>query len=177
MRGSCQFHEHANFIKKIAFPKEIVHCIVGGSSTIILCFSLGIFLAAILLTGHGVAAPVLLLPLVIILQTLFASGLGMFLGVVNVFLRDIQQVLNIIFQLWFWLTPVVYSTQQISVSYRKLFAINPFFHFVQSYRSILVDKKYPDLKTFVICFVFAVASYVIGSSFLYHYQDQISDEI
>ncbi|MFK7823691.1 MAG: ABC transporter permease [Oligoflexales bacterium] len=177
LRGSTQFHENANFIKKIAFPKEIIQSIATGSATIIFLFSMTLYFALILFSGHGFSSSILVLPILIFLQMILASGLGMILGVFNVFLRDVQQMLNIVFQLWFWLTPIVYSLKQMPAIYRNLFYLNPFYHFVRSYQLILVEKQYPELNSLIICGILALVFYTLGASILNHFQNQISDEI
>ena len=60
LRGSTQFHENANFIKKIAFPKEIIQSIATGSATIIFLFSMTIYAALILGSGHGVSSAIIM---------------------------------------------------------------------------------------------------------------------
>lgn len=177
LRGSTQFHENANFIKKIAFPKEIIQSIATGSATIVFLISMTIFISLILVSGHGFSPAIIVLPFLIILQMVLASGLGMILGVFNVFLRDVQQILNIVFQLWFWLTPIAYSVQQVPDFYRRMFYLNPFYHFVRSYQLILVEKQFPETYSFFICGSLACVSYTIGANILNHFKNQISDEI
>ena len=177
LRGSTQFHENANFIKKIAFPKEIIQSIATGSATIIFLFSMTLYFGLILFSGHGFSSAITILPILILLQMILASGLGMILGVFNVFLRDIQQILNIVFQLWFWLTPIVYSVKQVPDFYRQFFYLNPFYHYTRSYQLILVEKQFPETNSLIICGVLALVFYMFGASILNHFQNQISDEI
>ena len=177
LRGCNQFHENANFIKKIAFPKEIIQSIATGSASIIFLFTMTVYTGLILASGHGVSSAIMLLPLLFFFQMVFASGLGMIMGVFNVFLRDIQQILNIVFQLWFWLTPIVYSVKQIPDFYRQFFYLNPFYHFVNSYQLILVKKQFPETASIAICGISALVFYMIGANILNHFQNQISDEI
>lgn len=177
LRGSSQFHENANFIKKIAFPKEVIQSITTGSSALTFLISLGFYLLLLLVSGHGLGPSALLIPVLILSQLLFASGLGMTLGVFNVFLRDVQQVMNILFQIWFWLTPIVYDIQRIPELYQKFFYLNPFYYFSRSYQEILVWKNWPQPHLLGACLLFGIASYAVGASTLYFFRDQIADEL
>lgn len=176
-RGSNQFFENANFIKKIAFPKEIIQTITTGSSAITLIISLTFYILLLLISGHGLSWNILFLPLLLLMQMLFASGLGVALGVFNVFLRDVQQILNIIFQIWFWITPIVYSIKLVDEKYHKFFLLNPIFPFVASYQKIFVDKSFPDTNHILICAILSISSYFFGYFILQKLKDQIADEL
>ena len=177
LRGSTQFHENANFIKKIAFPKEVIQSITTGSSALTFLISLGFYLLLLIFSGHGLGKASLLLPVLIVSQLLFASGLGMILGVFNVFLRDVQQIMNILFQIWFWLTPIVYDIHRIPELYQKFFYLNPFYYFSRSYQEILVWKNVPQLHLLGACILFGVIFYAVGASTLFYFRDQIADEL
>ena len=177
LRGSSQFHQHANFIKKIAFPKEIIQSVTTGSATLSFLISLGFYLLLLLCSGHGLAAPVVLLPALVLLQLLFASGMGMILGVFNVFLRDVEQILSIFFQIWFWLTPLVYSIDRIPSFYQQFFLLNPFYYFSRTYQDLLVWQRWPDIRTFGACLVIGLVTYGVGAATLLFFRDQLADEL
>ncbi|MCB9228371.1 MAG: ABC transporter permease [Deltaproteobacteria bacterium] len=177
LRSSAQFHEHANFIKKIAFPKEIIQSITTGSTTLTFMISMSFYLLLLLCTGHIPGLSAICLPFLILAQLLFASGMGMILGVFNVFLRDVQQVLNILFQVWFWMTPVVYSIDRIPPFYQKFFLLNPFYYFSRTYQDILVWQKWPDFRILGICLILGLVSYTVGAATLLLFRDQIADEL
>lgn len=76
-----------------------------------------------------------------------ALGFGLTLGIMNVFIRDIGQIMPIILQFWFWLTPIVYVSSIIPIGYQSLFMINPMCSIVIAYQNILIYGKAPDLIT------------------------------
>lgn len=177
LRGSNQFYEHANFIKKIAFPKEILQSITTGSALLTLLISLLGYSFLLLISGHGFAASYLLLPYVLACQLLAASGLGLFCGVLNVFFRDIQQMLGILFPIWFWLTPIIYRFEQIPSLYQKFFWLNPFMPFIVSYQKILFAKSVPPTTILGLCLLLGLSFYTLGACTLYRFRDQIADEL
>jgi lipopolysaccharide transport system permease protein len=139
------FVDNANLLKKIVFPRICLPIIVAGSALVnnLLLFlaMLGIFA----LMGHW-PTPALawLLPLAL-LTLAFALGLGLLLGVLNVFMRDVGQVMTIVLQLWFWLTPIVYMTGVVPGRFQSFLEFNPMLPIVQAYQSVLLYGQAPEL--------------------------------
>ncbi|WP_151901199.1 ABC transporter permease [Sulfurimonas hydrogeniphila] len=140
------FVENANLLKKMAFPKMTLPLIIIGSAiinNILLFFSI---LLVFGLLGHTISTAVIwIIPLTLITVFLGAS-MGLFLGIVNVFIRDTQQIVPIILQFWFWLTPIVYSWSIIPQKYLYLVMLNPLSGIIQGYQNILVYNKQPELS-------------------------------
>lgn len=139
------FIQQGNLMKKMSFPRITLPTIVVGTSLLnnILLFiaMLGIFA----LLGHQFSLAMLwLIPLTLIVLV-FALGIGLTLGVMNVFLRDIGQAIPIILQVWFWFTPIVYPASIIPESYRHLLNLNPMYPITSAYQQILVYNTAPAL--------------------------------
>jgi lipopolysaccharide transport system permease protein len=145
--GRCLnlFIEQGNLMKKMSFPRVTLPAIVVGSNLLnnILLFiaMLGIFA----MLGHQFnVAMFWLIPLTLIVAV-FALGIGLILGVMNVFLRDIGQLIPIIMQMLFWLTPIVYPVSIIPESYQHLLNLNPMYPITHAYQQILVYGAAPTL--------------------------------
>lgn len=107
-RAQNIFLENANLIKKISFPRLCLPVIVIVSALLNFAIIFGLFLGFLLLVGFWPGWTSLAILPVLAIQLLFAIGLGMTLGVLNVFFRDVGQFFGIFMQFWFWLTPIVY---------------------------------------------------------------------
>ena len=105
------------------------------------------------------------IPLLVILTVGLALGMGLFFGILNVFIRDIGQVMNIVLQFWFWLTPIVYMMSIVPEKYHWLFMYNPMTGITMGYQNILLYDKSPDLSLLIypsiFAFVFLVLSMII----------------
>ena len=106
----------------------------------------GLFLAFLLLVGQFPWTVGIFFFLVLAIQTLFSVTLGIGLGVLNVFFRDVGQMLGVALQFWFWFTPVVYPAVIVPESLRGFFVINPMYHIVSAYQSIFVYHRCPELE-------------------------------
>lgn len=160
-RSVTLFVDNANLLKKLAFPKLTLPLIVTGTALInallLLVAAMGVFF----LLGHHVGWVVLWLPLLFVLTILLALSLGTLLGIFNVFIRDIGQLVPIVIQFWFWLTPVVYVPTIIPVRYRDYLAYNPVTPLVQGFQNVLVFNRPPDVEGLALI---ALVSLLIGAA-------------
>lgn len=140
------FIENGNLIKKVSFPKLALPLIIIGSSLInyfLLFISMLVIFAFL---GHVSLDAIFWIPLLIIITLVLAIGIGLLLGTLNVFIRDIGQIMGIFLQFWFWLTPVVYSLTMVPEKYHNLFFINPVSGIVVSYHDVLVYNRSPNIE-------------------------------
>ena len=107
----------------------------------------GLFLLFLLLTGRLPGWALLGLIPVLIIQIAFAAGLGVILGVLNVFFRDVGQFFGIVLQFWFWFTPIVYPITIIPENFRSLLMLNPMMPLIGAYQTILVNGRWPDWQS------------------------------
>jgi len=160
------FIEQGNLMKKMSFPRITLPAIVVGSCMLnyILLFFAILIIFAIL--GHQFSFAMLwLIPLTITL-VIGALGIGLTLGVLNVFLRDIGQVVPIILQVWFWFTPIVYPESIIPEKYLPLMNLNPMYPIVSAYHKILVYNEAPELSGVLIITIISLA-FLLLSLFLF----------
>ena len=143
-RAQNMFLEQANLLKKISFPRICLPLIVVLNALVNFGIIFALFTVFLLLSGQfpGVAF-VLLLPL-LVLQVALAIGLGLVLGVLNVFFRDIGQFFQIFIQFWFWFTPIVYPATILPAELRPLLAWNPMAAVIQSWQTVLLTGRAPD---------------------------------
>jgi lipopolysaccharide transport system permease protein len=80
---------------------------------------------------------------------------GLILGVLNVFIRDIEQVVPILLQVLFWFTPIVYPVSIIPEQYIPLLQLSPIFTFVEAYHQMIVYHQVPQLGGMVFIGVLA----------------------
>lgn len=167
--GRCLnlFIEQGNLMKKMQFPRITLPAIVVGSNllnnALLFIAMLGIFL----LLGHNFTLAMLwLLPLTLIM-TGFALGVGLVLGVINVFVRDLGQAVPIVLQMWFWFTPIVYPASIIPEGYRDWLNYNPIYHFTAAYQEILVYGHPIDTSGLVVISVITLLLLLL-SLFLFH---------
>jgi lipopolysaccharide transport system permease protein len=162
--GRCLtlFIEKGNLMKKISFPRITLPAIVVGSSLLnyVLLFLALLLVFAIL--GHRSNLSMLwLLPLTFTLVAL-SLGIGLVLGVLNVFVRDVGQVVPIILQAWFWFTPIAYPVNIIPQQFKSLVVFNPMYTIVTAYHDVLVYGKSPEPQQLAIITALSVGLLLLG---------------
>lgn len=138
------FIEQANLIKKVRFPSICLPVIVVINCLVNFSIIFGLFTLFLLLSGHFPGLSYVALVPVLVLQLMFSVGLGVGLGVINVFFRDVGQAIGIFMQFWFWLTPVVYPISILPEWVRGLIVLNPMVPLVNAYQTILLHGTWPD---------------------------------
>ncbi|MCF6178903.1 MAG: ABC transporter permease, partial [Geopsychrobacter sp.] len=149
-RSTNIFVEYANVMKKITFPRICLPVIVGGSALLNHVLLLLAIFIVFLFFGHIPGKAVLVLPLGIALITMFAFGVGVFLGIFNVFNRDVSQVLNVVLQIWFWLTPIVYPASVVPERMQWALQVNPMAPLVMLYQRAMLYNQWPDWSSLIL---------------------------
>ena len=103
------------------------------------------------------------MPLIFVLQQIFAFGLGLLFGVLNVFLRDVKELVTIILTFWFWLTPLVWVPEVAPEWLQHLQTyINPADWFIAAYRDLFMYHRLPD--TYALSRLVVVAHVILLSA-------------
>ncbi|MFA7894424.1 ABC transporter permease [Pseudomonas putida] len=162
--GRCLtvFIEQGNLMKKMRFPRIALPVIVVGSCLLnnLLLFAAVMVVFAVL--GHAPNVQMFwLLPLTLLVVAL-AVGIGLVLGVLNVFLRDIGQVVPIVMQVWFWFTPIVYSVNIVPDYLQGTLDVNPMFPIVTAYHNVLVYKQAPEVGELGLVLAIALGLMAVG---------------
>jgi len=156
------FIENANLLKKVSFPWFCLPVITAVSGVINHLIMAALLLVIVVSMG-GVSwlACLHLIPLLLLL-VLFSSGLGLVLAIVNVFFRDVGQLLGLGLQLWFWLTPVVYPLNILPDYAQRLVQLNPMLPIVQAYQSLLVSASLPNYTSLAYPLVLAALLWLVA---------------
>lgn len=160
-RSLTVFIDNGNLLKKMKFPKLSLPLITIGSALVNFLFLFLMMFVVFGFLGHLPYRALLWMPILVILTVGLATGLGLFFGVLNVFIRDVGQVMNIVLQFWFWLTPIVYMSSIIPEQYHSLLMLNPMTGITMGYQNVLLYDKAPDLSILIYPSIFAAASLVM----------------
>lgn len=176
-RAQNMFLEHANLIKKLSFPRLCLPVTVVVSALLNFSIVFGLFISFLLVSGNFPGwAFIALFPLLAIL-VLFAIGLGISLGILNVFFRDIGQFFGIFLQFWFWLTPIVYSANTLPQLVRPWLALNPMSSLMGAFQGVLVSGQWPQWQTLWPTTLLALLLCVLGYRLFRKHSGEMVDEL
>lgn len=143
------FPENGNLIKKINFPRATLPAIVCLSATVNFGIVFGSLVVVLAAFGRFPGWALLACLPLFVLQQALALGVGVTLGVLNVFLRDVAHVVAVALQVWFWFTPIVYPAVILGEAARRGLDWNPLTRIVVAYQQIVLTGTWPDWTLFV----------------------------
>jgi lipopolysaccharide transport system permease protein len=177
LRSQNMFLENANLLKKISFPRICLPVIVLCNAVINFAIIIGLFLGFLLISGRWPGMALLALIPLIVLQMMFCAGLGMILGVLNVFFRDVGQLFAICLQFWFWLTPIVYPMSILPEWVQRLLQLNPLTNLIGSYQNLFLYGQWPVWSSLLPVFLCAVVLCLIGLRLFRQRVGEMVDEL
>ena len=171
------FLESGNLIKKSSFPRVTLPAIVVLSALINFAIIFVLYLLFLLAVGHWPGWALLGLIPLLVLQILFTVGLGVFLGTLNVFFRDVGQLVGVVLQFWFWLTPIVYTMAALPDRVQALMAFNPVQPLIAAYQTVFLARQLPDFSTLLPLALITLFFLVLGARFFLARVGELVDEL
>jgi len=141
LRASTSITDNSSLVKKLRFPSEILVLSVVLSALLHEAIAGVIFLGVLAALGELRWGGLPLLLLAVPLQIALTVGLGLLLGTLHVFFRDVAQVLGMILMGWFYLTPIVYPASLVPERFQAWIELNPLTALVGLYRQALLEGE------------------------------------
>ena len=176
-RSQTMFLDNSNLLKKISFPRITLPIIVVANAGLNFSIVLALFLAFLALSGNFPGWVVFAALPILALQIAFAMGLGMVLGVLNVFFRDVGQFFGIFLTFWFWLTPIVYPATILPERIKPLMALNPMAPVIGAYQTIFVHQNWPNWQSLWPTVVLACLLCLLGLHLFKKNAGEMVDEL
>ena len=176
-RAKVVFLDNSNLLKKLNFPHICLPVIVVLSSLLNFSIIFALFTLFLIFTGNfpGIVY-VAVFPLLAI-QVVFSIGIGVTLGVVNVFFRDVGQFFSVAIMFWFWLTPIVYTMNILSPPIKELLALNPMVYLVQGYQTVFLNAQWPNWESLWTIITLAVFFCITGFWLFRKHSGELVDEL
>lgn len=176
-RSQTVFIENAGLIKKLQFPRLCLPVIVVLNACVNFAIIFGLFTAFLVLSSNFPGWTYVAIFPVLLVQIMFSIGLGMILGVLNVFFRDVGQFFTIVLQFWFWFTPVVYPVAALPAQVRNLLVWNPMAGVIGAYQAILVHARMPDWTSLLPATLVGLAFCALGLQLFRKRAGEMVDEL
>ena len=173
---------NAGLIKKVMFPAEALPLVVVLSHLVHFALAIPVLLAAFVafvLAGKvTMSMTMLLVPLLMLLQTMFVAGIAMTVSSASVLFRDLRDLITNLMQLGFFVTPIIYLIDNVgSRPLRALLRLNPMTPFVVSYQDILFFGHLPGIADTFLMVAYALASLALGVTVFERLRDTLAEAI
>jgi len=173
--GSRALVANAALIQKVHFSRVVLPLSTVGATGFNWLFEMAVLLVALSIVGAFVLPWIPLMILAMLLLAIFAAGVALLLSIMNVYFRDTEHLLSIVLQIWLYLTPIIYPISLIKVQSDRvgglfgtpitildIYNLNPMVQFVQVFREVLYDGRFPNGTALLACTIWAFASLAVG---------------
>ncbi|HTP08039.1 MAG TPA: ABC transporter permease [Anaerolineae bacterium] len=147
MGGVGSVVNNGYLIKKVYFPRAVLPLSIMLSNLVNFLIALPVYFVLAWLLGVRFTPYVLFLPIVVLVEMIFILGVSLFLSALNVFYRDVQQIMEVLILAWFFVTPVIWDVSLLPTSrmvlglevpvQRLTYILNPMASIIAAYRDIL----------------------------------------
>jgi len=157
--------QHANFIKKVVFPIEIVPLVSTLSVFFHMLIGLAVLLAATLFYHHEIPVTAVLIPVVLLPYFFFILGTSYGLAALGVFARDIGQLTQLLATLLLFMGPVFYPISALPEFIQPFFWLNPLTPVVEQLRQVILLGQIPQFSLWLLSLLFALSIFGLGYLF------------
>lgn len=166
MRGTSSIIENSNLIQKTAFPTEILvaKTVLAPLLSYGVAIILLMFYAAVV---HVSAATLVLIPLILIIQTFFSTGVVFLTSTVSVYFRDILQLVQVMISFWLYVTPILYPVSMLPGWAQRVMYLNPVYPFVSVYQAVFLNGNMANWSMLFLSVVWA-AVFFVGGAFVFN---------
>ncbi|TDI86398.1 MAG: ABC transporter permease [Caldithrix sp.] len=161
-RAPAAVLEQSHMITKMVFPSEILPLAHLVAAMINHFIAVVLLIGFLLVAGNAISLQILWIFPSLFAVGIFALGISWLLAALNVFLRDIGQIIGVFVNIWFFLTPIMYPLHLIPESLQKLYNLNPMLHAVEAYRVGLLGKTALDLEGLSYLLLVGLVTFAVG---------------
>ena len=169
--------QNMNLVGKIYFPREAlpIATLLARLADFGISFVLLVFL---IVFYHTSISPLglLYLPLLLGIQTTLILGLGIGAAAMNVFYRDVDPLLKLIIQVWFYASPILYPVSLVPEKWRWLYFLNPMSGIIEAYRDVLIYNRLPGDYLMSTTFI-SLLIFLLGYWFFKKVEPQFADVV
>lgn len=169
--------QNPNYVKKVVFPLQILPASLVVAAVVHSLLSLIVLVLFVLLGGLTLHWSLLYLPLAYAPLVLLTLGCSWLLAALGVFLRDVSNLVTVIMQLLFFLTPIMYSGKKLTGPERTLMNLNPLAVIVINFRRVVNEGVAPDWTSLLIVTAVAFVVAAVGYAFFQTIKRAFADVI
>jgi lipopolysaccharide transport system permease protein len=176
-RASTGLVDDADLIRKVYFPRLIMPLAKVTAPLLDFCIAFCVLL--VLMAFYGVMPSFKLLAIIplILLASLLALAIGLWLGPVNVRFRDIKHTVPFMLQIGMYASPIVYPLSQVPAEWKMLYSLNPMVGVIEGFRWAVFDRGVLDIAALGISLCVILAALISGMVYFKKMERSFADVI
>jgi ABC-type polysaccharide/polyol phosphate export permease len=174
---------NGNLVKKVYFPREVLVAASTASWLVSFLIELGVLAVALAFFGNIIVLWIPMVLVLVALEVVFVLGLALMLSAAAVYFRDLQHLLGLVLQVWFYSAPIVYPMDyvqdQLGTTGWKitLYNLNPLVRFVEAFRDVLYDMRMPPIDHLAYLVVVSAAALLAGLAVFSRLEGKLAEEL
>lgn len=176
-RAATGLVDDADLIRKVYFPRLIMPLAKVTAPLLDFCIAFCVLL--VLMAFYGVMPSFKLLAIIplILLASLLALAIGLWLGPVNVRFRDIKHTVPFMLQIGMYASPIVYPLSQVPAEWKMLYSLNPMVGVIEGFRWAVFDRGVLDIAALGISLCVILAALISGMVYFKKMERSFADVI
>jgi ABC-type polysaccharide/polyol phosphate export permease len=153
---------NSNLVKRVVFPLEVLPIILTFGSIIQQLIGFALLIPMVYLVNGHLYWTILFMPVILLLQMMFITGLNWIWSSISIFLPDLRQFTALLTFMLMFLTPIMYPESIIPKRFQFLIHWNPMASIISMYRNIFMDGTLPPVSILLTISLVSLAIYMIG---------------
>ncbi|MFZ3147624.1 MAG: ABC transporter permease [Methanothrix sp.] len=168
---------NSSLVTKIFIPREVLVLSTILSALISSLLEFLVLVPFLIVFGAGLSPYILFFPIIHIIYFLIVYGISLILAALYVYYRDLTQIWNVLIQIGFFLSPIVYPVSTVPYKYIDYYMLNPMTCVIQMYRDVLLYHQLPHAGEIAFTFAAGLAITIIGSEIFHRLERRFAEEI
>ena len=173
--GASSITSNSGLVRSLSFPRALLPISTVITQFINLLPQLGILLVTLLIIQREITWSWFALIPILLLMTMFASGLAMIAARLAAQVRDLSKLIPFFTRIAFYVSGIFFSVEQVLANYPQIFAIvkyNPVYDFIEIARGALVKGYTMETDIWIACVAWAVVTFAVGIVFFWKAEEE-----
>lgn len=168
---------NTNLITKIYLPREVFPVATILAKMVDFLLTSLVLVLFLVIFGVSFKATMLFVPVIFFFHFLLVVGISLILSAINVFFRDVENVIGIFLTIWMYITPILYPQELIPSAFVPFFNLNPMMPIINAYRNTILYGMMPAWQSFAYAVGFSVLIFIFGYQFFKNRAKYFADVI
>jgi lipopolysaccharide transport system permease protein len=170
--------DNGGLVKSVWFPRAILPIATVLFNLAQYTLTVLVFLPLMLIYYHvPPAAPMLLFPIFVALQSIFTIGVALILATSAAFFRDVRHLVEVALAVAFWTTPILYELNRLRGGLRQLILLSPMSPYIGAYQDIFYYRQWPDAAIWATAIGYAAVALALGLWLIVRNEDSFAERI
>lgn len=166
-----------NLVGQPGFPITVMPVIATITALVNFIIAMPILFGFLLFEGSAISLTMLWLPAIIAIQFIFILSLSYLVAALNVHFRDVEQILPIMLQLGYFVSPIFYELGSLTSNIRIFVFFNPVTHIVESYRDILLRQEQPNVHSLLVLLILSLVVFAMAFTYFRSARSRFLEEL